>query len=272
MTNPYLTIDKKYFKTSFEGQFIITLEDLVNMPELKNYVNVSYLIDSKINFDEFSIDEKITIGKIFFNYYHYIKWIGDKQYLDFNLIFDKFETSENLIYEIAKLNPNYYYKSDPETKLYLMDYVSNTFLLLLITLYFYSRYSITEESQKYIQYSETLTDIDYNLYQYNKLDQDLNFVLKIFGNWIRTSANTIPFAPGYGNFLKELVQEKNIIVKLNQVRANVINFFEEFSQTYPDLVQLNDVSVNIISQYGIEINISLTINEAQNTFNVLVEE
>jgi len=153
-----------------------------------------------------------------------------------------------------------------------MDYVSNTFLLLLITLYFYSRYSIIEESQKYIQHSETLTDVDYNLYQYNKLPQDINFVLRIFNNWIRTGANVIPFAPGYGNALKELVQEKNVIVKLNQVRTNVINFFEEFSQTYPDLVQLNDVSVNIISQYGIEISISLTINKVQNTFNVLVEE
>jgi hypothetical protein len=242
------------------------------MPELKNYINVSYLIDNRLNFDDFPITEKIIIGKIFFNYYNYITWVGDKQYINFKTFFNKFEIQEDLNYELSKLNPSYYYQQDPKTQLYLLDFITNTFLLLLITYYFYSRYSSTEDTQKYIQYSENLTDVNLNLHHYNKVPEDINFVINIFSNWIRTSGNSIPFAPGYSNSLKELIQEKNIIVKLNNVRSNIVNFFEEFSNTYTDLVKLKDVSINIISQYGIEIIITLDIDGTLNTFNVLAEE
>jgi len=271
-TNPYLSIDKKYFKSELDGQFIITTIDLINMPELKKYVNVSYLNNNKLVFDEFPDQVKLDIGKIFFNYYGYISWIGENQYLNFKTFFEKYEIQENLNYEISKLNPNYYYEQDSETQLYLMEFISDGFLLLLITYYFYSRYSSTEDSQKYIQYSENLTDVDLNMHHYNKVPEDINFVINIFNNWIRTTGNTIPFAPGYGNSLKELIQEKNIIVKLNNVRNNIVLFFEDFSKNYTDLVTLKDVRINIISHYGIEIVINLDINGDINIFNVIVKD
>jgi len=267
--NPYLTIDKKYFKSKFEGQFIITLNDLINMPKLKNYINIYYLKDNKLNFDSFDNETKITIGKIFFEYYDYIIWLGDTQYLDLSPLIEKFKIQETMSYQISQLNKNYYYNGDPDTLLYNLDFLTDSFLLFLITSYFYSRYSVTEDITKYIEHTDTLTDVDLNKYQYTKVPDDINFVVNIFNNWINTSPSTIPFSPDYGNPLKELLQEKNIMVKIAMVKTTIISFFEELSNIYNTIASVDNIDIKIIDLYSIEISIFLTISKQKVVFNII---
>jgi len=269
--NPYLSIDKKYFQAKFEGQFIITLNDIINMPALKQYINIYYLKDDKLNFGSFNNNIKIKIGKIFFNYYEYITWIGDVQYLDFSSLFKKFKLQESMQYKIDQLNKNYYFKSDPNTMLYDLEFATDSFLLFLITAYFYSRYSVTEDTVKYIKHTETLTDVDLNRNQYVKVKDDIKFVVDIFYNWISTSPNTIPFSPDYGNPLKELVQEKNIMIKISMIKNAIISFFEELSRIYTSLVSVNNVNIYILGTYSIEIAIFLTISKEKVRFNIISE-
>jgi len=269
--NPYLSIDKKYFKAKFDGQFIITLTDIVNMPALKQYINIYYLKDNKLNFDSFDNDIKIKIGKIFFEHYEYITWIGNTQYLNFSSLFEKFKLQESMQYKISKLNKNYYFKSDPSTQMYNLDFVTDSFLLFLITSYFYSRYSVEENTTKYINHTNTLTDVDLNQHQFVKVKDDINFVVNIFNNWISTSTNTIPFSPDYGNPLKELIQEKNIMVKISLIKSAIISFFEELSNLYVSLVSVDDITINILGSYSIEIAIFLTVSKEKVQFNIISE-
>lgn len=271
-TNPYLSINKKYFKSNFDGQFIITTSDLINMPELKDFVNVSYLIDDQLVFGNFDNSLKIKIGLIFFKYYEYIVWKGIKRYLNLSKLIQKFKIQEKLTYQLSKLNKNFYYKGDPSTNLYDMDYVTNEFLLLLVTEYFYSKYSVTKNIEKYIENTDILTDVNLNQNHYNKVQDNILFIVHIFNNWIKTSPNTIPFSPGYGNPLKEFIQEKNNLVRLSMVKEEITNFFGELSKIYPSLVEIQKVDVNILNTYGIEITISLLINKTSVTFNVVPEE
>lgn len=271
-TNPYLSINKKYFKSTFDGQFIITTSDLINMPELKNYVNVSYLINNELNFGTFDDSLKIKIGLIFFNYYEYIIWKGIKKYLDLSKLIQKFKMQEKLIYQLTKLKNYFYYKNDPSTNLYDVDQLDSKFLLLLITEYFYSKYSVTKVVEKYIEHTDILTDVNLNQNHYNKVQDNILFIVHIFNNWIKTSHNTIPFSPGYGNPLKELIQEKNNLVRLSMVKEEISNFFQELSKIYPSLIEVQNVNVNILNTYGIEIIISLSINKTPVTFNVVPEE
>jgi hypothetical protein len=268
LTNPYLTIDKKYFSNSLEGQFVITQQDLVNMPVLRNLVNVSYLQENQINFSEFTIAQKIEIGLIFFEYYHYIVWVGDKKYMDFNKIKEAFPNQESIISEINSLTKLFYYNEDISTGLYDLEIINDKLLLLLITYYFYSKYSDNKDSVKYITSTKILTDVNLNKYHYTKLSEDVLFIVGIFNNWILTNPNDIPFSPNYGNPLKELIQEKNSLVKLTMVRTSIITFFEELSSNYNQLLELMDVSVKILGNYGVDISIVLKINKNTINFNL----
>jgi len=263
MLNPYLSIDKKYFISEDDGQFIITLDDLLKIPKLKQYVNISYLKDNQILINDFPINIKNEIGLLFFEYYGFIIWVKDKKYLNLKELYPN--------HEELNLQKTYYLNSD-ENILYETDKIDKTSLFKIVTKYFYSRYYNTTENIKFIENTEILTDINLNKNHYDKVPDDINFIVDIFKNWLNTRPNTIPFSPNYGNSLKDLIQEKNNIVKLNYVRTEIVTFFEELSSIYNSLVKLLDVKINLLTNYGIEINISLLIKNENIAFDLLVRE
>ena len=269
MNNPYLSLDRKYFETSLTGQYAVTGDDLRRIPNLRKLFDISYLKDDKIVFDDFTEDEKLKIGEVIFEHYQYIYWIGFEKYIDFQKIITK-SNNENLKYEISKLDPKYFYKSpvSPSEYIYLYEKLPKSTFSLLVKIYFYSKFNTETTKDVYLNQTDTLTDVDLNLYKYNKKENNTEFIAEIFNNWIRTSTNTIPFAPGYGNRLKELIQEKNNKVKASILKTTIVNFFEELKYQYESILNIDDVVISLIGDRSLEIKIHLTIDNNKTVFNL----
>jgi len=271
MNNPYLSIDKKYFKKELQGNFAVSMTDIINIPKLSSYFDVSFLKDNKIIFDSFEETKKMEIGIIMLEAYGYISWYGKHKYLNFETFFDSFGGENELNYEISKLKNSYYLDLNPSTYKYKIDYLPSTFLMLLLKYFFYSMHSDGKEETKYIKSTEVLTDINFNKYQYIKVDDNVEFIINLFKNWINTRHGSIPFSPEYGNSLKELLHEKNVMVKSSRVKDSISKFFTEIEETYKTVSKLKDITINIIGTFGLEIIIDLNIDNKDIKINLISE-
>jgi len=266
MINPYLGIPQEYFKDKLNGRFIIKKSDLVIIPELMEFINLSTFQNDELNFEYFDRTTKIKIGKLYFKNEKFIRTFQNKIYFDLKPILN-YSDNVNLNHIKEELNKLAFYKFDPDTNLYLLDQLHDEQLYPFIEAYFFNKYSNQIIKDVNINVVKTLTDVDLNTNIYNVKTDIKSFIIEMFRNWLLTKEGSLPFINDYYCGIADLIQIKNYGVKKSFLEAEITEFFSNFNTLYNKKLYL--ISVRIMT-IGMELEIKLELKYEDETLRFTI--
>jgi len=280
-SNIYLSIDPKYFEVNLNQDYYIDKEDLINIPVLYNYIDISLLNEEtgKITITDFSYEKLTEILKIYFRHYQYISIISGYEFLNINKVISLAPADEKLIENIKLLPKRVFYKADKSAGMVSWKLLKNEFqdlMKIIMDVFFLQKDKVLETRTFFINFTDILTDIDINTVYYELITDMKEFFLTIFHRWLNTKEGEIPFACGYFCPLKDFIQVKNLNAIHSMIEESLHLFFKDFMEVYGSYISLKSIKFDYITALDgstyIVINIHLKINEDENTIQIFLND